>query len=201
MIKLICNHIRATNHLANCLVKGETGTESDQRCSCPSVYPRLDDTDVQSYTALHIGAFYGFHSAVSLLLHYSKSIADTPMSRETISTKLLLAGKPHRWCTPVYYAIYHEERLGDMYKILINAGADVNMPSSRGQTPLMIAKKYENAEAISILLAHGAKPTLPPLGETEDAKPHHISNCQCSLCRGVKSLRVRKKSSTSKKRY
>jgi ankyrin repeat protein len=90
MIELICNHIRATNHLDNCLAKGETRAESGQRCSCHLVYPHLDDTEGHGYTALHIGVDRGFHSAVSLLLHCSKSIADTPLPSNRITPELLL---------------------------------------------------------------------------------------------------------------
>jgi ankyrin repeat protein len=159
IVELICNHIRVVNHVPNCVIKDGTNATSRQRCSCPATYPRLEDIDRFGYTALHIGVFSASLQVVSSLLQRSKSLADTPMlSRAKLhEPEYWLAGKPLKWKRPLHHAITEEKELGEKYRFLVNGGADVNLPDSKGRTPLMIAKKYKKAEVVEFLLAHGAK--------------------------------------------
>jgi hypothetical protein len=76
--------------------------------------------------------------------------------------------------TPLHYACSCKDKnlAVEMAKILIAAGADVNLlilspvdEFSRGNTPLSLAGKYENAELVQLLLENGAK-----LGIDEDTQ-------------------------------
>lgn len=62
--------------------------------------------------------------------------------------------------TALHNAAY--EGSSDMVKRLLNAGAPVNVADERGLTPLMLAanSRNHNAEAVHILLEHGADPNV-----------------------------------------
>lgn len=45
-------------------------------------------------------------------------------------------------------------------KLLIGAGADVNLVGNLGQTPLRVAVWRDHAEAVDLLLSAGAKPDV-----------------------------------------
>lgn len=162
IVELICNHIRVVNHLKDCTVKDGTTATSEQRCSCPATYPRLEDIDLHGFTALHIGLTPGSLQVVSSLLQCSKSLADTPFLF-TLCTKpkYFLTGEPLLWDRALHYAILLEESLGELYKILVEGGANVNLLDSEGYTPLTVAMEYERAEAVAFLLSHGATPSPP----------------------------------------
>lgn len=54
-----------------------------------------------------------------------------------------------------------KQNLIDFMEVLIRYGADVNLRSSTGFTPLFVAIRKDNVEAVSLLLAAGADPNLP----------------------------------------
>lgn len=151
MVELICNHIRIIEHVKNCGVKGEAIPKSGPACSCPAIYPHLEDADDTGYTALHLGVWYKQPQAVAFLLRCSKSLADMPMLTNVLTPKILFGEERIRWTRPVHYAIRNENELGDIYKVLIDGGADVNSVDSWGRTPLMMAKMYGSSEAIDFL--------------------------------------------------
>lgn len=61
-------------------------------------------------------------------------------------------------CTPLYYAIGKGDN--NIVKLLIDKGADVNIPDSYGKTPLMEAADMfdDDDTIIKLLLANGADP-------------------------------------------
>ncbi|HRB72319.1 ankyrin repeat domain-containing protein [Flavobacterium sp. WV_118_3] len=61
-------------------------------------------------------------------------------------------------CTPLYYAIGKGDN--EVVQILIDNGADVNIPDSYGNTPLMTAADMfdDDATIIQLLLENGADP-------------------------------------------
>jgi hypothetical protein len=151
MVELICNHIRVIEHVKNCGIKGEAIPKSGPPCSCPAIYPHLEDADRIGFTALHLGVKVGKPQAVAFLLRCSKSLADMPMLTDVLTPKILFGEERIRWTRPVHYALRNEKKLGDMYKVLIDGGADVNSIDSQGRTPLMVAKEYGRSEAIEFL--------------------------------------------------
>ena len=72
--------------------------------------------------------------------------------------KILFGEERITWTRPVHYALRNEKRLGDIYKVLIDGGADVNSVDYYGSTPLMVAKEYGSSEAIEFLQS---RTTLP----------------------------------------
>ncbi|KAE9369650.1 ankyrin [Stipitochalara longipes BDJ] len=158
MVEIICSHIRVIEHYKDCPIKDEEKAASDQRCPCPATYPHFDDVDILGDTAFHVGLILGHKRIVALLLQYQESVVEVPLRRTTYGNtpEILLKGRPLRWYRPLHYAIRFEWKRGDMYKVLVNGGANVNSKDSEGRTPLMLAKRYKNAEATAFLLARGA---------------------------------------------
>jgi ankyrin repeat protein len=157
IVELICNHIRVTNHLDDCHIKDKTKARSSERCTCPEAYPRLDDIDRRGFTAVHIALINNLPTCLSFMLRCSSSSANTPFPK--ITTERLIHAKGLFWRRPIHFALQFGTRLGDMYKILVNGGANVNFPDANGHTPLWYANRYKNAEATAFLLSHGAKPS------------------------------------------
>lgn len=62
--------------------------------------------------------------------------------------------------TPLMTAIAfnHEDTI--IVKRMLEAGADVNAQDKRGMTALMVAARYSRKEAVALLLAHGADPSI-----------------------------------------
>ncbi len=71
--------------------------------------------------------------------------------------KKLLGEERIPWTRALHYAVGNEKILGDMYKVLIDGGADVNSLDSWGRTPLMVAKELGRSETIDFLQS---RPTL-----------------------------------------
>lgn len=157
IVKIICNHIRVTNHVTECIIKDKTLTGSVHGCTCPVHYPLIEQEDVLGYTALHVGVQFNRPEAVSFLLQCSKSLADTPFTRKRISPDRLVQRKASYWDRPLHYAIKQATALGQMYKILVDGGADLNLPDSNGKTPLWYANEHKELEAMAFLRSHGAK--------------------------------------------
>ncbi|MDR1123507.1 MAG: ankyrin repeat domain-containing protein [Elusimicrobiota bacterium] len=66
----------------------------------------------------------------------------------------------HRTCSTLLMEIIHRYGYSDdvsLIKILIERGADVNLASKSGLSPLMVAVMNKNIEQIKLLLEHGAR--------------------------------------------
>ncbi|MGA2277867.1 MAG: ankyrin repeat domain-containing protein [Terracidiphilus sp.] len=64
--------------------------------------------------------------------------------------------------TPLMTAIGGSKRNRDMVLLLLDAGADPNLPSEyNGLTPLLFALEQRHEKMVPILLAHGADPNRP----------------------------------------
>lgn len=66
-----------------------------------------------------------------------------------------LVDKANRW-TPLLHAVHRHQRA--VAEQLLLAGAKPNQAVAEGLTPLMMAAGYGDAEAVRLLLAHGADP-------------------------------------------
>ena len=67
--------------------------------------------------------------------------------------------------SPLIYAV--ERAYEETVRVILDAGADINMPDQTGDTPLMLAAKAGKAEIVSILLRTGANVLArSPNGET-----------------------------------
>src|SRR5207253_2607153 len=64
--------------------------------------------------------------------------------------------------TALLYAVQHAPRDGnyELVKLLIAAGADVNVRHNWGYTPLMVAVRHHSPKTVTLLLSHGADVTL-----------------------------------------
>lgn len=109
-----CNHIRIIQHVKNCGVKGEAIAKSGPCCSCPTIYPHLEDVDNVRLTALHISVVKHDLKAVAFLLRCSKSLADMPVLEYVLSPEKLTGKGRIGWIRAIHYAIRHEKECGDM---------------------------------------------------------------------------------------
>jgi ankyrin repeat protein len=151
IVELFCNHIKRIEHSEDCSLTGSETNDPSPQCSCPTIYPRLNDEDACGETALHIAIVENRPRIVSTLLRFSKSIADTPMNHHGTMTKVLLE-KPQHWHCPLHGAI----RDLKLVKALVDGGATVDLPDAEGLTPLVAAIHGKDEEAVGYLLEHGA---------------------------------------------
>jgi cytohesin len=151
IVELFCKHIKRIEHSGDCSLTGGETNVSSPHCSCPTIYPRLDDEDAYGDTALHIAIVEKRPRIVSTLLRFSKSIADTPMNHYGTTTEVLLK-KPQHWHRPLHAAL----RDLNLVKALVDGGATVDLPDAEGLTPLVTAIHGKDEEAVGYLLEYGA---------------------------------------------
>lgn len=158
-VEIICNHIRLVQHSKGCSIKDEKEITTDQGCLCPATYPHLSDVDINGHTAFHTALINGRQSIVTFLLECKPSAVEDAFAGTSheLTPEFLLEGKPLRWRRPLHHALKFGLFQGDMYRILVAEGANVNSKDSRGRTPLMVARTHKNADATAFLLLHGAK--------------------------------------------
>ena len=89
-------------------------------------------------TPLHLAACNGFNDAVKLLLNNGADV--NAMDKEN--------------CTALYESVANGKH--DVITELINFKADVNLKDSVGDSPLHIARRLKDAEAVEILINNGA---------------------------------------------
>jgi ankyrin repeat protein len=60
----------------------------------------------------------------------------------------------------LHHACYSEKPNGEVVQLLVEAGSDVNALDEQGYSPLIVAAKKNQTEAIDFLRKHGADTTL-----------------------------------------
>jgi ankyrin repeat protein len=95
------------------------------------------------FTPLHLGAFFGHPEAVKFLLARGADVNATSKNASALR--------------PIHSAVAHR---GDaalaIAKMLIAAGAEINVAQQGGWTPLHAAAFHGHTEMVKLLLAHGA---------------------------------------------
>lgn len=100
-------------------------------------------TRIGNYTPLHIASRSGSAAVVRALIKAGANVKATTMSGATALHLAAAAGN------------------SDVVTALLDAGADPNAKEAQwGQTPLVFAAEYDRANAIRVLLKHGADPSL-----------------------------------------
>jgi ankyrin repeat protein len=151
MIKLILNHIRTTKHRQDCSHKGCMASKLSL-CDCPVIYSGIDDEDSAGSTAFQLAINKGACSVVSLLLPYSLSKVNAPQRIYDWTSKDVL--NPVPWERPLHKAARTSDL--ELLRVLLAAGADVDLLNSSGRTALELAIHKTNKEATEILLEYGA---------------------------------------------
>lgn len=95
---------------------------------------KVNIEDVKGYTSLCEAVWHKNVPMTQLLLDYGAKLTPTPYL--------------------LHYAILHRHL--EMVKVLLNAGAIVNIRDDRGSTPLIVAVKTAQPEIIKLLLNYGA---------------------------------------------
>lgn len=102
---------------------------------------RLIDTHAKDgFTALALAAFFGNTEIAEFLINQGANLnlaADNPMR-----------------VAPLHAAVAGRHRA--IVKLLVEAGADVNLRQQQGWTPLHAAAQNGDAETVTLLLSHGA---------------------------------------------
>lgn len=130
-------------------------------------------------------------AALESLENITGMLRDAPPEREARQTieicKLLLnAGGTksinqftQSGFTPLHFAIYYG--FSDIVQLLIDHGADTNLPNQRGNTPLFLAvyNSNRNQKICRMILDHGGVQTIDQLGSHGNNALHYaIKTCQ-----------------------
>jgi ankyrin repeat protein len=151
----ICKHIQTIKHVEDCSAKSSEGGTSSRECSCPATYPHLEDEDFRGHTALQLGLHGHRHGALSALIRFATPNLDVPTRMPKITSTLLFASAPFSWYRPLHLAL--KDKRIQIMQLLVDGGADVNLPDCIGQTPLVDAIHSKREEGAKFLLAHGAE--------------------------------------------
>ena len=115
--------------------------DTDEVAALLSMDSRLTRThDSDGWTPLHLAAHYGHADIVSIMLHNN-----APVDIRSTNT---MAN------TPLHAAL--AGRRNDVWKMLIEAGADVNARQHGGWVPLHAAAANGDREMVELLIARGA---------------------------------------------
>eukprot|EP01091_Cochliopodium_minus_P003191 TRINITY_DN1302_c0_g1_i1.p1 TRINITY_DN1302_c0_g1~~TRINITY_DN1302_c0_g1_i1.p1 ORF type:complete len:615 (-),score=148.57 TRINITY_DN1302_c0_g1_i1:42-1886(-) len=125
--------------------------------------------NVNGWTCLHVACFYNRHKIVNKMLSYKKTPIDVP-DREFFLPIHIAAARGSTECVD----------------LLIKRGSELNARSIRGETPLLLASKNDNIEAMSLLLLHKADPNIKDnkenLPNTEKLKKAELFRRNSELC-------------------
>ena len=95
------------------------------------------------FTALHLASFFGYPEVVRLLL--SRGAAPDPVARNPMKVQ------------PLHSAAAGKH--GEVARLLVDAGADVNARQDKGFMPLHAAAQNGDLDLVNLFLDHGADPT------------------------------------------
>jgi ankyrin repeat protein len=158
----ICRYIRTIKHVEDCSSKNFARGTSSLECSCPATYPHLEDEDCCGRTALQLGL--NSSRVLSALIRFATPNLDVPTRMATITSPLLFASTPFSWCRPLHVAL--KKKSVKVMQLLVDGGANVNLPDSIGQMPLVDAVHSKSEKFAKLLLSHGAEySTLCPMHE------------------------------------
>ena len=128
--------------------------DTDEVAALLSMDNRLTRThDTDGWTPLHLAAHYGHAATVALLLHNNAPV--------DIRSANQLAN------TPLHAALAGQR--GEVVRILVEAGADVNATQHGGWTPLHQSMAAGDRALTELLLAHRARPVANDAGVTPSA--------------------------------
>jgi len=102
----------------------------------------VNDYSGDGFTALHFAAFFGRHEAAALLIDRGAEVD--------------AFGRGWMTGTPVHSAVSRKH--ADVFRILLDAGANPNARQSAGWTPLHAAAMNGDLTSVELLLAAGADP-------------------------------------------
>ncbi len=100
------------------------------------------------FTPLGLAAFFGQPEAVRMLLDHGADVH--AVARNAMRVQPLHAAVAARDPVSVF--------------ILLEAGADPNAEQQEGWTPLMAARRHDDADIVGLLLRHGARDPQPDSG-------------------------------------
>ena len=110
----------------------------------------LSASGLSDLTPLHYAAIFATPEHIQFLIKRGADLeAKTPSHKSSVTGKR----------TPLHYAARYTRNVENVIT-LIEAGANINARASSGYTPLMLAVRRQNAEAVNILLDAGANAQL-----------------------------------------
>mgnify|MGYP001406178539 CR=1 FL=1 len=84
---------------------------------------------------------------------------DTPRALSLLKTQVDVNATQGDGATALHWAVYFDD--AEFVALLIDSGAEVNMPSNYGVTPLVLASENGNAVILEQLMKSGTDPNDP----------------------------------------
>lgn len=147
IISKLCEGAKRTEHVSSCSISEMS------ECGCPVLYDGVGTEDVAGETALQFALRHRSMEAISLLLKYTPNGANAPQRVRAWSSQSLEACEVIAWERPLHYAMRQSSKT--LAKRLLDAGADVELLSSKGKTAFEVAVERGNWSGVRSLLGGG----------------------------------------------